>query len=61
MPRKGSPSGAGAGCGLSANERAAIRTAVLALDPMSDDQIAGVCEVIVTTRARWQRDDTTTG
>jgi hypothetical protein len=57
VPRRGSR----AGRGLSASERAAIRAAVLALDPMSDDQIAGVCEVIVTSRARWRRDDTTTG
>jgi hypothetical protein len=41
--------------GLSNEELAVIRAAVLALEPMTDEQIEGVCEVIAVSRARWRR------
>src|SRR5690606_12082409 len=44
--------------GLSDRDRARVRAAVLALDPLCDEQIAGVCEVITTSRDRWRREDT---
>jgi hypothetical protein len=45
------------GPGLSEADRAAVRAAVAALKPMSDDQIADVCEVITASRQRWRRED----
>jgi hypothetical protein len=42
---------------LSARQRAAIRAAIAALPPMSNEQVDSVCEVIVTARERWHRDD----
>lgn len=39
---------------LSAAQVARIQASVLALEPMSDEQIAGVCEVIATARRRWR-------
>jgi hypothetical protein len=41
------------GGALSAQDRAQIAAAVLALDPMDDEQITAVCEVITTSRVRW--------
>jgi hypothetical protein len=41
---------------ITAEQAAAVRAAVMALPPMTDEQIAAVCEVIVTSRARWQRE-----
>jgi hypothetical protein len=43
--------------GLSDKEREAIRAAVLALPPLTDEQIDGLCEVIVTARERWAREN----
>ncbi|MGH3613077.1 MAG: hypothetical protein ACRDRK_10885 [Pseudonocardia sp.] len=43
------------GVGLSAAERGAIESAVLALPPMTEDQVDRVCEVIVSARTRWRR------
>lgn len=37
---------------LSDEERSAIRAAVLALEPMTDDQIAAVAEVILHQRTK---------
>jgi len=48
----------GGGSVLSEADRAAVRAAVAALPPLTDEQVAGVCEVIVATRARWRRQDT---
>jgi hypothetical protein len=45
------------GSGLSEAQRAAIVAAVLELPPMADEQVDGVCEVIVAARARWRRED----
>jgi hypothetical protein len=42
--------------GLSEQDRATIRAAVAALDPLTDEQIAAVCEVITTSRIRWRRE-----
>jgi hypothetical protein len=42
---------------LSEEDRAAIRAAMAALEPMSDEQITGVCEVIIAARQRWHRHD----
>jgi hypothetical protein len=44
---------------LSEEDRAAIRATVAALQPLSDEQISGVCEVIVAARQRWHRHDHT--
>ena len=41
--------------GLSNEDLAAVRAAVLALEPMTDEQIDAVCEVITVSRARWGR------
>jgi len=53
-PRTGTRAGVGAG--LSEVDRAWVRAAVLALPPLTDEQIAGVCEVIAASRARWQQE-----
>lgn len=45
------------GTGLSDLERAQIVAAVYALAPMTEEQVDRVCEVIVSTRARWRRED----
>jgi hypothetical protein len=29
----------------------------MALPPLSEDQVTGLCEVIITVRGRWQRED----
>jgi hypothetical protein len=42
---------------LSAQQRATIRAAIAALPPMTNDQVDSVCEVIVTARERWRRED----
>jgi hypothetical protein len=42
---------------LSEQQRAAIRAAIAALPPMTNDQVDSVCEVIVTARERWRRED----
>jgi hypothetical protein len=57
--RQGTP-GAVVGA-MSEDNRAAVRAAVLALAPLSDEQIAGVCEVITNSRQRWHHLDTPTG
>jgi hypothetical protein len=36
------------------DERAAVQTAVLGLHPLTDDQVAAVCEVIVASRTKWR-------
>jgi hypothetical protein len=41
---------------LSDEQRAAVRAAVLGLDPLTDDQVAAVCEVIVAIRSKPGRD-----
>lgn len=43
--------------GLSEAQRAAIVAAVLELPPMTCEQVDSVCEVIVTARTRWRRED----
>ena len=48
------PAGRDSGAGLSDEERAAVIAAVLALEPMTEEQIAAVCEVIAGGRARWR-------
>jgi hypothetical protein len=53
-PNKTPPVNLTAGAGaLSEQDRAAVVAAVLALEPMSDEQINAVCEVITTSRVRW--------
>jgi hypothetical protein len=46
------------GVGVSTQDRDTVRAAVLALAPLTDEQIAAVCEVITVTRERWHREDT---
>ncbi len=41
--------------GLTATERDAIRAAVAALPPLTDEQIDALCEVINNQRARHRR------
>lgn len=48
--------GPGWGVGeLSAEDRAHVREAVSSLPAMTEEQIAGVCEVINVARRRWRR------
>jgi hypothetical protein len=44
---------------LSAQAREHIRAAVLALPPLTDEQIDALCEVIANARIRRQADTTT--
>ena len=37
---------------LTDTDKAAIRAAVLALPPLTDDQVDGLCEVIINARTR---------
>jgi hypothetical protein len=46
-----------AGGVLTEADKATIRAAVLALPPLTDEQIDGICEVITVARHRWQRED----
>lgn len=43
-------------CALTNNERAAIHAAVDALPPLTDDQVDGLCEVILNARHRARTD-----
>jgi len=43
---------------LSPTQREAIRAAILALPPMTDEQTDALCDVITTARQRWRREDT---
>jgi hypothetical protein len=43
---------------LTAQQREQIRAAVLALPPLTDEQIDGLCEVIANARIRRQNDKT---
>jgi len=40
-----------------AEDRAAIRAAVAALPPLTDEQADALCDVIIAARKRWQRED----
>jgi hypothetical protein len=42
---------------LTATERDQVKRSVMALPPLSEEQIAGICEVIIAARGRWQRND----
>jgi hypothetical protein len=42
---------------LTDQDRAAIRAAVLALPPLTDEQVDALCETIVATWARWSREN----
>ena len=42
---------------LTDEDRAAIRAAVAALPPLTDEQVDALCDVIIAARKRWQRED----
>jgi hypothetical protein len=42
---------------LTDQDRAAIRAAVAALPPLTDEQVDALCDVIIAARKRWQRED----
>ncbi len=55
--RGNNTAGRGAAGELSAEQQAAIVARVLALPPMTDEQVDGVCEVIQVARTRWRAQD----
>jgi len=44
---------------LTPEQRAAIRTAVLAMPPLTNEQVDAICDALINARARWRTRPTT--